>query len=251
VIRALLVDDETPSVRALRRLLEKRGAPRVRLDDCRTARAALSRLRSRRYDAVLVDWVLGDACDGLELGRRIRELPNGPELPLIMLTGHRKTSQDELAALRAGFDDFLCKPLDVEILRLRLAAAVKRATHIARSPPSPTSHSKNNTWAALADEALAVLPDEPVALVRSRRVDLSYFEWRLLCALYKRRGDVVGRAALVGEVWGAEAPADPGDSLDQLLRSLRRKIDPLRELVETVYGQGLRLRSSIKGSPQS
>lgn len=242
MIHALLVDDEASSVRALRRLLEKGPAPRVQLDDCRTADAALSRLRDRHYDVVLVDWVLRGGCDGLELGHKIRELPTGPGLVMIMLTGHRETVPDELAALRAGFDDFMRKPFDVEVLRLRVAAAVKRAT-LARRPSWPTPPSGSDTWAALADDALAILPEEPVAIVHSRRVDLTYLEWCLALALYKRRGEVVERAALVGEVWRTAAPAHPGDSLDQLLRSLRRKIDPHRDLVQTLHGQGLRLRS--------
>jgi CheY-like chemotaxis protein len=164
VIRALLVDDESTFVRTLTRSLERgAGQPRVRLDDCRTARAALARLRRRRYDAVLLDWVL-DADDGLELATSIRKLPSGRNVALIMLTGRRLAPENEQLALRAGLDDFLRKPFDPEILRLRLAAAVERASLRSRGAVARATPAGGTAWATLADGALEVLFDEPGAI---------------------------------------------------------------------------------------
>lgn len=242
MIRTLLVDDESAFVRTLRRSLERAGAkPRVRLDDCRTATAALARLRRRRYDAVLLDWVLGDD-DGLELASRIRELPGGGNVALVMLTGRRVATEDERLAVTAGLDEFLRKPLDPEILRLRLAAAVERASPRSRGAVGRAARPGATAWAEFADGALELPFDEPVAFVRSRWVDLTELEWRLARALYMRRGQVVDRPTCVRETWGATPPAHPRDSLDHLLSALKMKLGPTRELLEAVRGEGIRLR---------
>lgn len=232
MIRALLVDDESTFVRTMHRSLGKRGQPRIRLDDCRTSRAALARLQNRLYDAVVLDWMLGDE-DGLELGSRIRELPNGRLVALIMVTGRCTANQSEQLALRAGFDDFMRKPFDPEILRLRLAAAVGRAA-VSRGPvgrvPPPGED------CGLADHAIEVSFDEPAAAIRSRWVRLRNLEWKLARALYVRRGQVVDRPTLVREIWGSTPPADPRDAVDHVLAALRTKLGPSRWLLETVRG---------------
>jgi DNA-binding response OmpR family regulator len=242
LIRALLVDDESAFVRTTRRLLERAtGQPRVRLDDCRTGRAALGRLQNRYYDAVLLDWML-DGEDGLEFGSRIRELPKGRHVALIMVTGRRVATESEWLALRAGFDDFVRKPFDPEILRLRLAAAVERASLRSRGGAGRATPPGRTAWTELADGALEILFDEAVAIVRSRWVELKDLEWKLARTLYARRGQVVDRPTCVRETWGPTPPANPRDSLDHLLSALKRKLGSSRGLLETVSGEGIRLR---------
>ncbi len=92
MIRVLLVDDEAAEARTLRRAVRvTRGLPEMRVDDCRSARAALNRARERRYEIVIVDRGLGDM-DGLALARHMRR--GGYEGALIMLTGRYTRPRD-------------------------------------------------------------------------------------------------------------------------------------------------------------
>jgi DNA-binding response OmpR family regulator len=254
MIAALLVDDDPRFARSAARVLRlQRG---IRVDDCRTARAALRRLSDRHYDAVLVDWILGGE-DGLTLGARIRALPRGSELAIIMLTGSRIADEDEMTAFSAGFDDFVRKPFNPAVLSVRIAAAVTRANNrrnVARRRAS--SSGVTATWDAQADDHFRLLADEPVAFVGLERITLSELEWKLAKVLYVRRGQVVHRDMLVKEIWGAAPPANVHDSLAHLLSSLRHKLDPhelapRRRLLETIRGIGARLLfgSQLLASP--
>lgn len=68
MIRVLLVGQHAQFARTFRRRLSTRHEPvRMRPDDCRSARAALTRLAARKYEVVVVDPPLSDM-DGLKLG---------------------------------------------------------------------------------------------------------------------------------------------------------------------------------------
>lgn len=239
MIRVLLVDDERAFARTARRTLRGAGTMQVKVDDCRTARAALARLRDRRYDAVLVDWVLPDL-DGIELCTRIRSLPNR-RCALIMVTGRCFSPEDERTALAAGFDDFVRKPFDPETLGLRINAAVRRIQR-ARDDNAFESSRHGEPGSAAADAALDVLSDEHVALVFSRVTRLTTTEWKLLRVLFLRRGRVVERGTLIHEVWGDSRPSEPHRALDQHMGNMRAKLGgQAGSLVETVRGHGFRL----------
>lgn len=238
MIRVLLVDDEAEEAHALRRTVRKtRGHPGIQIDDCRTAGAAIRRVGERHFDVVIVDWLLGhDEMDGLQLGRRVRSA--GYEGGLLMLTGRCIRGEDEQAAFAAGFDDFVRKPAHNAVLVARIAALARRIQPAHR----PRPHKPDAEWDGFADTALEVSRDEPMALVFSRPVALTPLEWRLLRALYARRGHAVPWTVLVNEGWGAP-PADPVASAAKHLCRLRRLLgDDVAGLVETVRGYGARLR---------
>lgn len=184
MIRVLLVDDEAAQARAVRRAARViRVAPGMRVDDCRSGRAASNRVRTRRYDVVIVDRGLGDM-DGLELGRRLRTA--GYAGALIMLTGRYKRTEDECAAFDAGFDDYVRKPITPAPFLKRIAVLARRTA------PPPASERRRPSgvdpqWAALADEALEVSPDEPIAYLFSRPVALTPLEWRIVRAVREAR----------------------------------------------------------------
>jgi hypothetical protein len=91
-------------------------------------------------------------------------------------------------------------------------------------------------------------PDEPFLDERDRsvcvgttRVQLSRLEFGVLDALAARRGAPVSRADLLLEVWGTSYEGG-SNTVDVVIRSLRRKLDPIADRVETVRGVGYRLR---------
>jgi len=108
--RVLLVDDEAPTVRSLSRILIKLGCS---VDSARDGTAALRLLERNQYTLAIVDVVL-PGLDGMSLTARMRE--QKPDLRVVVISGHAgEEFLDE--AFRAGADDVLCKPFDLEHVR--------------------------------------------------------------------------------------------------------------------------------------
>jgi DNA-binding response OmpR family regulator len=81
------------------------------------------------FSLLILDWML-PGMDGLELCRRLRLTPAGEASVILVMTG--RTQADDLAAvLDAGADDYLAKPLDLQLLEIRLAIAERRVKEVA------------------------------------------------------------------------------------------------------------------------
>ena len=110
-LRLLVVDDNPDITESLSILLEILGH-QVAVDN--DAHAALARLACESFDVCLLDIGM-PIMDGLQLARRIRATLPAPQPVLIAITGFGEHS-DRQAALDAGFDRFLVKPLRMESL---------------------------------------------------------------------------------------------------------------------------------------
>jgi CheY-like chemotaxis protein len=116
--RILVVDDDARNVFALASVLEAKGArPRFARNgrEALTALAARAR-RGRRHaiDLVLMDIMMPEM-DGLTATREIRKQPRWQKLPIIALTA-KAMPNDREECLRAGANDYIAKPLDVDKL---------------------------------------------------------------------------------------------------------------------------------------
>ena len=124
--RILVVDDD-PSVRgALQAMLA--GDFEVVEADC--GEAALAAVHASRFDAAVIDKGLPDL-DGYAVTREIRARPTVRDLPIMIITGY-DDPETEMEGLRAGADDWLAKPVDLEVLIARLTRLLRRrAIHAA------------------------------------------------------------------------------------------------------------------------
>jgi two-component system, cell cycle response regulator len=120
LVRILLVEDSVIERQQIGRYLEEWNLEFVAAKD---GLEAWSRLQSADApNLVLLDWML-PGLDGIELSRRIRTLgANGTYIYTVMLTAKDK-KQDLLAAMAAGADDYLAKPVDPSELRARISVA--------------------------------------------------------------------------------------------------------------------------------
>ena len=119
-MRLLVVDDDRALRDVLRRALTLAGYD-VRLTD--SGSGALSEIAAGAPDAVVLDIGLPDI-DGLEVCRLLRA--EGNRIPVLMLTA-RDAVADRIDGLDAGADDYLVKPFDIDELRARLRALLRRA----------------------------------------------------------------------------------------------------------------------------
>jgi two-component system response regulator PilR (NtrC family) len=114
----LIVDDEPDLREVLELALLRMGLTTVTAEDVATARAKLA---SRRFDLVLTDMRLPDG-DGLEVVRYVAQA--NPATPVAVITAYGST-ENAIAALKAGAFDYLMKPVKLEVLRTLVKTALK------------------------------------------------------------------------------------------------------------------------------
>ena len=118
-IRVLLVEDDLMNRKIVNRMLIKGGFEAV---DAHDGAQALALMVEQEFDVVLMDWQM-PIMDGLECTRRMRLGEGGPRgltVPIIALTANA-FSEDRVACLAAGMNDFLSKPVQAELLRSTVA----------------------------------------------------------------------------------------------------------------------------------
>src|SRR5918998_2011019 len=121
--RALIVEDE-PSIREIVRLhLSLSG---FETDEVADGRAALDRLRTDRFDLVVLDVML-PGVDGVTLCRALRSVGPNQRAGVLMLTA-RDTELEKVIGLESGADDYLTKPFGVREFMARVAAVLRRAS---------------------------------------------------------------------------------------------------------------------------
>lgn len=112
----LLVDDEEQFLDALSQRLEARG---LKVKAVTSGEDAVDQVEDHNFDAIIVDLAM-PGIDGIETLKRIKE--KRPDLEIIMLTGHA-TVKSGIEAMKLGADDFLEKPVDLNILLEKIGKA--------------------------------------------------------------------------------------------------------------------------------
>jgi PleD family two-component response regulator len=120
-IRVLVVDDEKSNVELLCRCLNQEG---YEVAAAYNGQEALASVNASAPDLILLD-VLMPVLDGLSVCQRLRSEFATRSMPIILLSA-RNTLEDRLKGLRAGVDDYIGKPFDLEEIKARLEGALRR-----------------------------------------------------------------------------------------------------------------------------
>lgn len=118
--RILVVDDNRDNVEIIATRLRFRG---YEIDEATDGAVALERVRQQPPDLILLDVMLPDI-DGYEISRRIKGDSSLPFIPIILVTA-RDTTQDKVAGLDAGADDYLTKPINFPELEARVRSMLR------------------------------------------------------------------------------------------------------------------------------
>lgn len=218
--RVLVVDDEPAIRRLLRQTLERAGHDVI---DAADARAALAAVAQDAPNAVLLDLGLPGR-DGLEL---VPVIARTPGIALLVVSA-RDTTEDKVAALDLGADDYVTKPFDSEELLARLRVALRR------------SEAKGGGMVRAGEVTI-----DPAAHRVERagaEVHLTRKEYEVLTLLADHAGRVVTHKLILQRVWGGHDPKV--EYLRIVIRNLRQKLEaprPVGSLIANEQGIGYRL----------
>jgi len=169
--------------------------------------------------------------DGLDVCRLLTADPDTAGIPIIILSA-RGDEADVVAGLELGAEDYVTKPFSPRVLVARVRTALRRPE---------ARNGERADGGVLERGGIRLDPGRHEVMADGARVELSATEFEVLAVLMAQPGRVYGRAAIIDRAKGGDYPV--GDrSVDVQIVSLRRKLGPLGELIETVRGVGYRFR---------
>lgn len=189
-------------------------------------------------DLVILDLML-PKLDGVEVCRRLREEPAFKRLPILMLTAKGEES-DVVLGLGVGADDYLVKPARPREMVARVRNLLRRT---AKDDPVVTEEIINAG-------PMTIDPIRFEVRIGDRRVQLTPTEFKLLQTLAGRPGRVFRRGELIDYTIGAGVIVTERN-IDTHVKSVRRKLGPDGELIETVRGVGYRFTDMPEPQPEA
>lgn len=222
--KVLIVDDEPQIRRLLRAALERADYAIV---EAGNAREAATLLRGERPDIILLDLGLPDR-DGLEL---VPIFKQQSQTTLIVVSA-RDATDEKVAALDLGADDYLTKPFDTDELLARMRVAVRNRL----------TRDGGNLVVTLGDVILDMAARRVTK--SGKEIHLTPKEYKVLVELARFPGRVITHKQMMNEVWPHEHEHHV-EYLRVLIRTLRQKLetDPQHpQLISNELGIGYRLR---------
>lgn len=206
--KVLIVDDEPAQIRLVSTLLNASGFKPLTAG---SGHEAVRLMLQEKPDLVLLD-VMMPGIDGCETCRLIREIS---DVPVIMLTGQRKSETDIVHGLDCGADEYLAKPVGNRELLARIKATLRRTTKAGC----------NNKNARFSNDYLTIDIPERKVVVNGRRLKLTPREFRLLALLVENANRIMSHQQVLEHVWGLEYVEDV-DYVRIYINHLRNKIEP-------------------------
>lgn len=187
-------------------------------------------MQEKLPELILLDIMLPEE-DGLQILKKIRENPATKKTPVMMLTA-KGSEYDKVIGLDNGADDYMPKPFGMMELLARIRALLRRTE---RQPSAGTY--------VLGE--LCVSPEQHTVTVGGENITLTLKEFELLCLLLRNHGQVLTRDRLLNEIWGYAFDGE-NRTVDVHIRTLRQKLGPAGEYIETVRGLGYKIGGAVR-----
>jgi len=209
--RILVVDDEAPMQRILRRNLTMSG---YEVFIAENGKQAVEMVRLHQPDLILLDLCMPGELDGLDVCAKVRQ---SVQTPIIVLSAVTEEKQ-KVRALDLGADDYLTKPFGNDELQARVRACLRRA-HTAETQV------ESGPEMLISDDGYLTM-NVPRRQVKAGENDvrLTPTEFELLRQLMTYAGKVLTHRSLLRAVWGPEY-GEEADYLRVYIRQLRRKVE--------------------------
>ena len=220
-ISVLIVEDDHNIQELLQMYLEKEGYAVTVASD---GGQGLAKFRSIKPDLVLLD-VMMPVMDGWSVCRAIRA---DSQTPIIMLTAKGETD-DKVAGLKSGADDYVTKPFEMKELLARIEAVLRRTGNV------PQEENARR----LSFDKMTIDMDAFELVIDGKKVDTPPKEMELLFYLASSPNRVYTRNQLLDEVWGFDYFGD-SRTVDVHVKRLREKLEGVSEKwnLKPVWGVG-------------
>lgn len=233
----LVIDDDELVSRTLQRALKIYGH---QVMTANSGTEGLQLARRHRPDLFILDIMMPGA-DGFQVCRQIRGDPLLKELPVLFLTAKLK-DEDKIEGFRAGADDYLTKPFNMEELELRVKAILRRTHPTKAEPEKLTEVVVGNV--TLDCRSFKVTTPQDTSLLTNVQFDLLYH-------LMSHADQVFNSQQLLQDVW--DYPRDTGspELVRAHIKNLREKIEPEPSrpvYIRTIQGHGYTFSSAAASS---
>ncbi len=222
--KILVVDDE-PNIRDL--LSASLRFAGYQVSTAANGNDAIIEIVENQPDIVLLDVMLPDI-SGFGVTKKIRSL--GIETPILFLTARDET-QDKVAGLTVGGDDYVTKPFSLDEILARISAILRR------------TRAANSDSANIEVGELLINEDAHEVTVGGTQVDLSPTEYQLLRYLATNSNRVLTKAQILDHVWEYDFNGEMG-IVESYVSYLRKKLDPIstEPMIVTRRGVGYMLK---------
>lgn len=180
----------------------------------------------RRPDVVLMNMQF-PGMEGREIFRVLRSNPGTRAMLLVGISGRPRSKEEVVAAFTAGADEYFFKPLDEELLVVRLRSLISRRRFLPQEE-------------VFRHGEIMLRFESRVCLVSQRNIRLTKLEFDMLAQFMRNASRVLTRGNLIDSLWRGDVSAG-SRAVDRHIHALRAKLGPCGRLLETVVGVGYRL----------
>jgi DNA-binding response OmpR family regulator len=222
----LTVDDELEVLGTLTRALSREGHE---IGQSTSGNDAWQRIVNRRPDLVILDIMMPGGMDGLQLCKKLRADSRFIDLLILFLTASSKTD-DIVAGLDAGGDDYVTKPFELAELTARVRSLLRR------------TQTNESIAAVIEIGAVRLDSDTYQVQIAGQMIQLTATEHRLLRYLMEHPNQALSTQRLLEAVWDYPARTGDPDLVRAHIRNLRAKLDDESasslNFIRTIHGVG-------------
>lgn len=184
---------------------------------------ALNKFEEEKFDLILSD-IMMPLCDGFELARQIREVNS--EIPIIFMTARDDKPSKQLG-YKAGVDDYIVKPFDLDELVLKISAIARRL--------------KIESSKELIIGNLTMNKDERTIYINGNEINLTVREFDILYCMLNTPKKTFTRGKLMEDFWDYDSSAT-SRTVDVYMAKLRDKTKECDGFeIQTVHGLGYKV----------
>lgn len=218
----LVVEDELNVRKLIQVNLEREG---LTVTACENGETALELFKSQAFDLVILDWMIKGQMTGLDVCKEL-----AGKVPVLMATA-RSTPTEIVLGLEMGADDYITKPFEIPVFIARVRALLRRSATLKRG--AVENYTIGNLNVAV-DRVEVTCEGKPIKLTAS--------EFKILVTLVSKQGSVFSRDQLMKQVQ-AEGINVTERVIDTHVYSIRNKLGPCADIIETIRGIGYRIKA--------
>ena len=228
--KVLIIDDDKELCVLIKRSVLSED---IEADFCNTGKEGLQKLKEKEYQLVILD-VMMPGMDGFET---LEEIRKENSLPILMFTS-KNDSASKVRGLRAGADDYLTKPFDMDELIARIISLIRRYTRFNQT---------DEMTQQLEFDGLKIDIENRSVTTENGTFELPPKEFDLLLYCAKNQGKILTKQQIYEEVWREEYFYDDSNIM-AIISRLRKKLEVnpgSPKYIQTIKGIGYRFNKEV------